>query len=624
MKKYLGLVAAFAVFATASMSWGAEVEEAFTAANGTAVSTLDVQWSGPSTVIVSNNAAYLPTGSALTNAVGISPTKIWTDFLITPALGAVPSDPATNTSATLFYFDADGNIVVWNDGESDWTTCSNDVWGGEVADISGQVRVSIFQDYTADTFALFLGGQCLIQDVPFPSGANSTTYGSFAIQNVDSNATVDTVWIKATYASGHATDNGIDLGYASDVEEMHNLGYVARTLYVNSGGSPSYNTITAAVAVARTGDQISIGGTYATTDEVVTLASGIEYYFIGSAFTAATFNVSSGALATFTKDVKLGALNASADVVLASSADLNVTGTLDLNAGGTLTASASGSAITANDLDMSSSSSVTVADAGTLSTTTGPLDFEGGFTIEGSEWDDTGAITAQSLPMSETFEDYLVGKSIGNYGLYGWGGSADAKISSAQTAPGSSKSLILPDGTSASNVIVDAAQTVWTSYYLRPMIGAEPSSVDSTGKSFMSYVATNGFMVVRVNDAWETCNATVDPTPTTPALFATDGWRRVAIYQDFGADEFALFIDNGGSLEIVKQRADFPGGNDLSGYNAFIVENANNTAYIDDILISTVTPTGGADLDEDGIADTVEIATKGTISDGVGTIFKFI
>ncbi len=627
MKKYLGLVMVAAVFTSSAMGAFLADTNTFTAADNTPVNGMD-QWKAPAGVVVSNNAAYLPASSALTNEVSAAvPDQAWTDFELKPALGEVPTAPATNTTTALFYCDADGYITVYNAGT--WVTCSNDVWGGTVTKLDGTTakRVTIYQNYDNNEYAVFLAGQLLLQDVPFPAGATGT-YSSFAVENVDSNASLDNVWIKTTYAGGHTYEDpdGIDLGYASDVAEMHALGYAARTLYVNGDGAeyPTFDTVAEAVAVARTGDEIDIGGSYALINENITLTAGAELetlVFTGNTLQLGSLTVGTGLELTIESDLTVATMTATGDVTLASGVDLAATTSLDIGTGATLTVNGGASAITTPNLNMVAGALLAVT-SGSFEETGGKIDMTGSFQIEGSDWAtwDAGGqngIIAQSLPMSEDFELYPADDPIQNYGLRGWGAtSTDVKVTTAQKHAGA-KALILPDGTAASNVISTTEQAVWTTYWLQPALGAEPSSVDASGKSFMSYVATNGFIVVREEGAWNTCSVNLvgGGAPT----FSASTWTRVDIHQDFGTDRFALFVNG----QILKQEVDFPGG-DVSSYTAFIIENADNNAYIDDILVSTVTPSDTTDLDGDGTPDMEEIALKGSLRDAGGTIFRFI
>ncbi|MBT3194520.1 MAG: hypothetical protein HN341_18390, partial [Verrucomicrobia bacterium] len=390
MKKVTGWVVLCAVFSVASVSLGGYVDEDWDSgfSDGAA---LGGQWSG--SAIVSNSAAYLASGTAATNTVtvtpGGAPSKIWTDFDITPALGVEPTAPATSDSSTLFYFNADGRIVVWNAGEDDWSTCTTDVWGGSVDVIDAQVRVSIYQDYTDDTFALFLDGQCLIQDVDFPAGASSTLYSKFVIANTDSNAVVDDVYVHVTAPSGHTTKNDIDLGHASDVLEMDELGHVARTLYVKNGGTPEFDTISEAVAVARTGDEIKIGAAYLTTDEPVVLSNNVAYVFNGAA-------------------LETGAFTANGDVTFESNADLD---SLAIANGVTVTG-ASGIDIDAAALTMVAGALLDVT-SGSFSEADAGLELEGSFQIDGGDWvAQASGIAPRELIINETFETYVDGKGI--------------------------------------------------------------------------------------------------------------------------------------------------------------------------------------------------------------------
>jgi len=647
------VVLALAAMMVGTMSWGGYVDDDFTGANGTLLSTLS-QWSSPSDVIISNNQAYLPSSSAATNTVGVSPTIAWTDFDITPALGAEPTSPATNTSSALFYFNADGYIVVWTNDA--WTVCTNDVWGNTVTALTpgASAGISIYQNYTDNEFALFLNEKLLIQDAPFPSGSTSA-YSAFAVDNVDSNALVDDVWIQATYVAGPTVDSNGNT--TKDIVELHDNGYAARTLYVpGTGSQPKFATIQAAVDAARDGDTINVAaGTYAETVAVTAHTDLTTITFVGGVFTTTTFTVTgvtvtfdeaietgtftanaavtfngnvdattlftANAAVTFNGDVETATFVANASVTLAGGADLNASTLLDINSTATLVGT-SGTAITTPDLDMVAGTEVDVT-SGSLSGM--GITMDGTFTIDGGNWDDWGGsgVVAQSLPFSDNFDSYGNDTAISGYGFNGWNASStDVKVQS--TIAQSGKALILPDGTAASNLISDASSGVWTQYDLRPMVGAAPSSASTTGKSFMSYVDTNGYMCVYESGGWVTCSQTLGTTPHAPALLSTNSWRGIAIYQHFGSDEFALFVeDAGGNLEIVKQQVDFPGG-DLASYTSFIIENQDSNAYLDNVSISTVTPSNSDDLDGDGIDDTLEVTLKGFIYDAEGTIFKFM
>ena len=570
-----------------------------------------------------NNAAYFTTDSAATNTISVnSPTKAWTDFRIRPALGAEPHSTPTNSATALFFFGSNGYVNVWNDGS--WTVCSNNVWDAEVDAVSNAyVWISIYQNFSNKEYALFLNDELLIQDVPFVK-TNLTAYNSFVVQNVDSNAYLDNVWIKSSYASGHSMDKNDRAG--NDVEEVDTYGYAGRTLYVGGSGTPNYTTISAAVADARNNDEINVAtGDYSSEQVVVSPTTELtNLVFVGNCFTVDTFTVSSGVTVKFKACIAAATITANDNITLVDGADLSATTLLDLKGNATVTGT-DGSELSVANLDMASGTTVDVA-SGTFSETTASLSMDGTFTINGADWNtwNGSGIVAQSLPTSDDFEGYVNNTAITNYGLYGWGASsADVKVQSTVALGGSGKALILPDGTAASNKIDSATGAIWTEYYLRPMLGAQPSSSNTTGKSFMSYVDTNGFMVVYTDGDWETCDTNLKGE--TPAKLTTNNFKRVVIYQDFSSSKFALFVDNGGSLELVAQKKGFPGTQ--SSLNHFVISNNDNTAYLDSMVISTTAPSGSADLDDDGKSDVEEISLNGSTfiyPDGLGTIFRFI
>jgi len=642
MKKLIYLL--FAICASASVATAGflTVMDGFEAVNAGDAPAAARGWSSTG-VTVSNanayagsNAAYFTTDAAATNAINetSSPAKAWSDFRIRPALGASPVTPPTNSASAIFFFDTNGYINVWN--ATDWTVCSNDVWGASVTAVSNAyVWISVYQNFTNHEAAIFLNDRLIIQDLPFPK-TDLDAYNSFVVQNVDSNALLDNVWINASYNSGHTNDANSRAGV--DVVEVDTYGYAGRTLYVNGSGTPNYTTIAAAVAAARNNDEINVGaGNYST--EAVAVSSSSELtnlVFVGNCFTVNTFTVNSGVTVEFNTCIQAATITANDNITLVGGADLTATVKLDVKNGATITGT-SGSEMTVADLDMASDTTIDVA-AGTFEETGAGFSLDGTFTVDGSDWHswDTGSggAIAQSLPFSENFDTYATNSSISGFGVYGWdASSADVKVQG--TVAHSGRALILPDGTAASNKIDSATGAIWTEYYLRPMLGAQPTSSNTTGKSFMSYADTNGFMVV-YSGGWITCSNTLCASDTyatnelftgrSPTSLTTNNFKRIAIYQDFTTHEFALFIDNAaGQLELVAQKKAFPGTQDALNY--FVINNENNNAYIDDISISTTAPTGSADLDGDGKPDVEEIYLSGSayiFPGGKRTVFRFI
>ncbi len=610
----------------------------------------------------SSKGAYFSASAAATNTIGEAATTAWTEFRMNPALGAQPNSPDTASSAVLFYFNAAGYITYHNG--SDWVVASNGLQGVSLTPIGAgaTARVGIYQNFTQNEYALFLNGDCIAQDVPFPAGDKSS-YAAFVVQNVDSNAVLDNLDIVA--ASTSLTEAN-----TADMTEMNSNGYIARTLYVGGNGTseyPAYSTLTAAVAVARSGDTINIASGYATTDEAVTISSGSELTaltFSGAAFQVAslttdgvtltlgqnvtvsgafTMNAAVTANGTLTfgsldmdaaltanQNVTLsgsGTLDMDADLTLASGKNLNVSsGTIDIGSSATLTV-VSGD-IDADTLTMAAGTTIDVT-TGTLTETTASTDLTGTFQITGADWSNWGGSTilAQSLPMLDSFENYTVDTPLQNLGLFGWGASAST-VKIQNTVKVNGNAVILPDGTSASNVISDAATAVWTTFYLQPSLGvASADTPPVSDKSFVSYVNTNGNMVIAEGGQWVVCTNNLASTPAAAPTLSASAFTRIAIYQNFTTDKFALFIENDSDkLVAVKQGIAIP-DTDLSTYAAFVVENSNNNAYFDDVQITTYAPSGSDNIDGDDLDDTTEMNIYGSLDiypGGIGTIFRFI
>jgi len=453
--------------------------------------------------------------------------------------------------------------------------------------------------------------------VAFPSGPKSA-YTSFIVQNVDSNAIVDNVWIQIGAGAANASFNHIA---TADITEMNANGYLPRTLYVpGTGNLPKYTTIALAAAAARDGDRISVAsGNYASDAVIVDAA----VTFIGDDFTVASLTIDSDV--TFEQSVTANIITVNADVILAGNLTAEgAAGELTVNNPATITGN-SGTAITIGELTMFAGATINVT-SGTLEESTANFSMGGTFTVDGGDWAGWGGsgIVAQALPFSDDFEGYTNNSVISEYGLYGWGAS-DSSVVVQSVAAYSGKALYLPDGTAASNNVVSAESAIWTEYFIRPAQGAEPSSTDATGKSFMSYVNTNGHMVVYDGSDWIECDLNI--AGVEPALLSSNEFKRVVIYQDFGSSKFALFIDRGvnSSLELVAQKISFPGTQ--ASMNSFVINNSDNKAYLDNVRIRTTRPEGFANLDGDEMDDGEEISTYGStfiFPAGIGTIFKFI
>jgi hypothetical protein len=589
----------------------------------------------------SPNSVLLPAGGSISNGIAASgPTKVWTEFRIVPMLGAKPySSTASSNSTCALYFDESGNIAIWN--TSDWTTCSNNVWEAPVAALDGSnwVDIAIYQDFANDKAVVFVNGVAVLQDIPF-SDATENDYNFFVVDNVDSNAYLDDVRVDATYDSArlaNTDNNGIN---GPDGAEVDAHGYIGRTLYVGTGGPAalSFTNLQDAVNEARNLDRISLSAT--NINENITFENrGTEsntYYLIGSVFTnSGTFTVASGATLHIAQNVEVattdvaGTLSLSNDLTTAS---LTVSGTL-LSAGGTITATTAGltgsGSVTAGSggtldlgtLTMATGTSIDVT-SGDLTESDSDVHLTGTFTLDAADWNDSASATA-SLTFTETFEDFTNGMALNSKSaqLVGWGASSDAvKVQQIQKH-GGLRAVMIPAGETLSNRISTTEMKVWTEYYIIPALGVAPDTLDTNKAVFLSYVNTNGYMVVPDGAGWKTNDTDLGGSPAT--AMTTDTWTRVDIFTDFtdSTNKYALFIN--GKITVEQQA--FVGAAASASYKSFSVINEDNVAYIDDVLITAEIPSGMIeDVNGIGVPDAYNIHNYGTIYPPAnGSLFKF-
>ncbi len=669
MKKRTSLGVIVSLIAAVTVVYGGYVDddfESYTA--GDDFTTASNGWHSTNANVVVTTAQHasgaqslhLPESSSISNSAAISsPTKLWTEFKIMPMLGAKPyNSTASSNSTCSLYFDADGYVAIWTN--TDWDVCSNNVWNGSITPInaSSWTDIAIYQNFTDQKAVVFVGGVVVLQDIPFSSSIND--YNAFVVDNVDSNAYVDDVRVQISYDGTRLSgidNNGIN---GDDVDEVDGHGYVGRTLHVGpyTGVEPAYTNIQLAATASRNLDRISVTGTNFSED--VTFADdGDEndtYHIIGDTFTnSGTFTVNSGATLIIDQKAQLGALTvagtftssgiltvggaltvsgtatlnenttvASLDVsgslTVAAGKTLTVTGNASISSSGSITVESGGTLDIQGSLTMASGTSIDVT-SGTFTESGSDVDLDGTFTIDGDDWNNSASANA-SLDFIDKFENYTNNLPIDSKTaqLMGWGAEgAGVKIQNVEFHNGS-QAVIIPAGGTLSNRISTTATKVWTEYYIRPALGVAPSVVDTNKSAFFSYVNTNGYMVIPTPTGWVTndqdlANSAIDQ-------MSSNGWSRVDIFTDWtgGTNKFALFVDG----RITCEQQDFP-GTPGSFYKSFMVQNEDNPAYLDDVMIMTSIPAGMTnDVNNDGIPDAFSIHNYGTINPPPnGTIFRF-
>lgn len=596
-------------------------------------------------------AAYFGEGTSATNIIGVAnptPSRVWTDFRIKPALGVQPSGIPDGVQ-TLFFFDAAGYIQYRQGAE--WVTASNNIFGGAVGVVTNDAwqRVSVFQDYTAGTFAIVLNDVVIAQDIPFVNEGD--TYQRFTLDNQDNQAFLDNIRINNSLPSGlAASSNEIAM---ADATELNIHGYVARTLSVDTAfaglAAPKFAQISDALAAYRANDVITVAaGTYGaiTVSNNVTLA--------GSGFTVASITVQDGATLTLPNAVvvqgavtvaagsalTLGANSSAASSAIAGTINvgnntLTVGGLASLSGTGNIQIGASGT-LDAHEISMVSGTQI-VSAGGSLDNTL--LSMTGTFTINGANWNAANAVD-QTLPFTDNFERYAVNQAVSNLVLFGWDADDGSVVVQDSVKASGSKSVILPDGTELT-LSIDGAdqQRVWTDFYIRPSLGVAPGDASSTvDKGFSSFVDNDGNLNAAIVEdgpvtnwvalgkkaRWNSGSPAIDVDFTNQ--FSASTFTRVSVFQDYGKATFSVFI---GTTNLVAHAEAFPGAH--TEYSTFVVANAGDNAYLDDMRVLASLPfTPGdptVDINGNGMDDREEIHWFGDLSTygGVrGSLFRFM
>lgn len=637
------------------------------------------QWSAVGVVVTNSSgvgyandwAVFFPEGSAATNTVSQSPSKAWTDFRIKPSLGVEPDNPEPDVKSALFFFNSDGEIQVWNGISADWIICTNDVWGHPVPKVSTEyVRVSVYQDFNAKTYAVMLDDRVIVQDVGFPTNSLSN-YSKFVVENVDNNAYLDNLLIMLEVPVDlSANSNHVAL---ADALELDQNGYVARTLHVdpsNTAPVPYYASLQTALDAYRTGDIVSVAaGTYAeniTISNLITFANAVTIdgtltITAGGSLTLGAASTVSGAIAIASGGslIANGSLTAQSSVTVAGSGEFAVNanssaaslavngGNVAIGAGDALEVTGAVSLLNAGSVSIASGGTFTIDGsqshtmaAGTTIVATdgrfddGTLDMTGTFTIQGSDYivATGGTVIEQSLPFNDDLDRYAAGTLAADMKLFGWSAEAGAP-SVTDAAAHSGKSIILPDGSSVSLAIDDTnkgdRQVVWTDYYVRPAVGVGPGDSPDTGtRSFLSYVNASGNLVVydASGNAWVVCNANVT-NGTVEAAFSNDAFTRVTVYQNFDTKKYVVFIKG---TELVHEGT-FPDSvNPPTNFSSLMVENTSGgaDAWLDTVWVTATLPLGlSGDHDGDGVEDGYEIHHFGGLTSyggPRGSVFRFM
>ena len=170
-----------------------------------------------------SKALSLPSATLVSNRISTTVKKIWTDFYVMPTLGGAPFSPQTNNAGFVAFVDTNGWLEVAT--SNGWDVCSNLVSGGQPDPMttSSWTRVTVCQNLTNNTVAVFVNGKLVRQQLKAP-GPVPSTYTSFAFDNADGQAYLDDVAIGEPWPASLTTD--LDHDYAADAYEVDVTGSV--------------------------------------------------------------------------------------------------------------------------------------------------------------------------------------------------------------------------------------------------------------------------------------------------------------------------------------------------------------------------------------------------------------
>jgi hypothetical protein len=179
-------------------------------------------------------AALVVSHSELSNTVSAATlNKVWSDVWLNDSAVKYSESayPETNGNlAVMVFVNTNNRVVIWN--STAWDECALDVAGNNAPVVSTGtwVRVSIFEDFTAQKVALFVNGQLLRQQVPFVSPV--TSYHGLSLSSGDGEAYMDDVKIWTNMPPGLTSGANCDLDRDGipDALEIQNYGNLALSL----------------------------------------------------------------------------------------------------------------------------------------------------------------------------------------------------------------------------------------------------------------------------------------------------------------------------------------------------------------------------------------------------------
>jgi hypothetical protein len=129
----------------------------------------------------STRSVLMPTDIVVSNTVEAGHTNVWTEVYVkADSLMEPDSQPLVNSNLTVQLFvGTNGYLTLYNRDVPGWDVCSNNVLNKAVAKVSaGQwLRITVYQNFSNHTTAVFLNDKLLREQVPFISDTVAECHG---------------------------------------------------------------------------------------------------------------------------------------------------------------------------------------------------------------------------------------------------------------------------------------------------------------------------------------------------------------------------------------------------------------------------------------------------------------
>ena len=219
--------------------------------------------------------------------------------------------------------------------------------------------------------------------------------------------------------------------------------------------------------------------------------------------------------------------------------------------------------------------------------------------------------TARVLPFFEDFEsDYGNGNAITDY--HGWTGDSDAVATSTAAIDGSLGGYVPAESAISNEFLSGSSDRMWTDLqYVPALWGQDEDPVIECGLTATFYLNSNGYPVVSAGPAaWLVKTTTPDGDAVTP--YTTGAVARATVLHNYRNKTWALFFDE----VLVAEQLGFV-DDAISSFSLFGV--SGGETEMDNLSITNMYPagfplSGGADQDDDGLADVWEIHYLDTIA----------